>query len=87
MRRSSNSAPANVAEGWNNKHINIYLEGINRALGEVRETKHHLKMVFKKDYIEDAKYTDLINRYDECGRMLKSLEKSLNHWKSKPKTY
>lgn len=32
LRRSSNSIPANLAEGWNNKHINIYLEGINRAL-------------------------------------------------------
>jgi len=31
IRRSSNSAPANLAEGWSNKHINIYLEGINRA--------------------------------------------------------
>ncbi len=27
IRRSSNSIPANIAEGWNNKHINIYLEG------------------------------------------------------------
>ena len=33
LRRSSNSVPANLAEGWNNKHINLYLEGINRALG------------------------------------------------------
>lgn len=33
LRRSSNSAPANLAEGWNNKHINMYLEGINRSLG------------------------------------------------------
>lgn len=83
LRRSSNSSPANIAEGWNNKHINIYLEGINRALGELRETKHHLKMAFRKGYIEQSKITDLINRYDECGRMLKALEKSLNSWKSK----
>ncbi len=33
LRRSLNSAPANLAEGWNNKHINICLEGINRAQG------------------------------------------------------
>jgi four helix bundle protein len=26
-RRSSNSIATNLAEGWNNKHINIYLEG------------------------------------------------------------
>ncbi|HDO25488.1 MAG TPA: four helix bundle protein [Nitrospirae bacterium] len=83
VRRSSNSSPANVAEGWNNKHINIYLEGINRAQGELRETKHHLKMAFRKGYIEQSKFTDLISRYDECGRMLKALEKSLNNWRSK----
>jgi four helix bundle protein len=89
LRRSSNSAPANIAEGWNNKHINIYLEGINRAQGEIRETRHHLKMAYKKRYLKEEKYTDLINRYDECGRMLTSLEKSLENWKSNrtPKTY
>jgi four helix bundle protein len=83
LRRSSNSAPANIAEGWNNKHINIYLEGINRSQGELRETRHHLKMAFRKKYMDEAKYHDLISRYDECGRMLKSLEKSLISWKSR----
>jgi four helix bundle protein len=82
VRRSSNSVPANIAEGWNNKHINIYLEGINRALGELRETRHHIKMAFRKGYIKQSKYSDFITRYDECGRMLKSLEKSLNSWRS-----
>ena len=52
LRRSSNSAPANIAEGWNNRHINMYLEGINRAQAEIRESKHHLKMAFKQNYFE-----------------------------------
>ena len=39
LRRSSNAAPANLAEGFSNKHINIYLEDISRAQGEIRETK------------------------------------------------
>jgi four helix bundle protein len=42
IRRASNAIPANIAEGWNNRHINIYLEGINRAMGELQETLHHL---------------------------------------------
>lgn len=46
LRRSSNSAPANLAECFNNKHTNIYLEGISRAQGEIRETSHHLKIAF-----------------------------------------
>ncbi len=52
-------------------------------MGELRETKHHLKMAFRKGYIEQSKIIDFINRYDECGRMLKALEKSLNSWKLK----
>jgi len=47
LRRSSNSIPANLAEGWNNKHLTIYLEGINRALGELQETKHHSTVAHK----------------------------------------
>ncbi len=51
LRRSSNAIPANLAEGWNNKHIKLYMEGISRAFGELRETMHHLNVAFKKDYI------------------------------------
>ncbi len=77
QRRSSNSAPANVAEGWNNKHINIYIECVNRALGEVHETEHHLDITFKKKYLIDEKYNYFLTEYNECGRMLKGLMRSL----------
>ena len=77
LRRSSNGSPANLAEGWNNKHVNVYLEGINRALGELRETRHHLQMAFRKGYLEQKQIQSFLARYDECGRMLRGLEKSL----------
>lgn len=77
LRRSSNSAPANLAEGFNNKHINIYLEGISRAQAEIRETKHHLKVVLRKSYLTEEKLHYFLEGYDECGRMLRGLEKSL----------
>ena len=32
IRRSSNSAPALVAEGWGSRHTNMYIEAINRAM-------------------------------------------------------
>ena len=81
LRKSSNSVPANIAEGWNNKHINIYLEGINRAFGELRETRHHLTVAFKKKYLDENLYCDLISRFDECGRMMRGLERSLERTK------
>jgi len=81
LRRASNGIAANLAEGWNNKHINIYLEGINRAMGELRETQHHLYMAHQKNYLSETKYKNLRNDYFECGRMLKGLERSLLKFK------
>ena len=77
LRRSSNSAPANIAEGWNNKHLNIYLEGINRAMGELQETLHHLTMAFRKKYLSSEEYEGYRNRYLEAAKMLRGLERSL----------
>ena len=80
LRRSSNSIATNLAEGWNNNHIKMYLEGINRAFGELRETKHHLSVAFNKGYITSDAYNSIIERYEECGRMLRGLEKSLQRF-------
>jgi four helix bundle protein len=81
LRRSSNSAPANLAEGFGNKHTNIYTECINRAKGEIRETSHHLTVAYKKKYFNDETYTYFVKQYDECSRMLFGLNKSLIHSK------
>ena len=80
LRRSSNSAPANVAEGWNNKHLNIYLEGITRALGEVQETDHHLATAKKREYLTSNQYAHFADGYDQCGKMLKGLHRSLERY-------
>jgi len=77
IRRSSNSSPANIAEGWNNRHINIYLEGINRSMGELQETLHHLRMGFQKGYFSQENYENLEVRYLESARMLRGLERAL----------
>jgi len=77
MRRSSNSAPANVAEGFNNKHKNIYLESISRALGEIRETQHHLMVAYRKKYTSKEEYAALVGEYNECSSMLRAIERSI----------
>jgi len=77
LRRSSNSAPANLAEGFGNKHKNIYLESISRAQGEIRETKHHLRIAYDKRYITKEKLDYFITNYEECSKMLYGLEKAL----------
>lgn len=84
LRRSSNSSPANLAECFGNKHTNIYLEGISRAQGEIRETKHHLKICYSKKYLSTDIYDNYISKYEECSKMLFGLAKSLNSNKNSP---
>lgn len=83
LRRSSNSAPANLAEGFGNKHTNIYTESISRAQGEIRETIHHLRIAYMKKYISKKQLEFFIKSYEECSRMLYGLEKSLEKTKKK----
>lgn len=77
LRRSSNSIPANIAEGSGNKHLAVYLETLNRALGELRETLHHLMIAHRKGYLSEKDHSDLSERYERCARMIKALERSL----------
>ncbi|MGB7062704.1 MAG: four helix bundle protein [Candidatus Zixiibacteriota bacterium] len=82
IRRSSNSIFANIAEAWNNKHINIYLGGINRAQGELQETRHQLHVAHRKRYLPEDTYRAYLERYSECGKMLRGLAQSLQKWKT-----
>jgi four helix bundle protein len=83
LRRAANAAPANLAEGWNNKHTNIYLEGINRATGECQEVEHHLDVAFAKGYASKALHASLIERYQECERMLWGLASAVERSKER----
>ena len=86
MRRSSNSAPALLAEGWGSRHTNIYIEAINRSLGEVRETQHHIDVAKDKKYLSEQRFQELDARYDECGRMLEGLHQALSEWRGTTRT-
>ena len=76
-RRSSNSAPAQLAEKNDDRHIRNKIEGVNRSRGEAAETIHHLFMAKLKGYISEEVYLAFRGRYKECIRMLNGLEKTL----------
>jgi four helix bundle protein len=77
IRRSSNSAPAQLAEKNDDRHIRNKIEGVNRSRGEAAETIHHLFMAKLKGYLPEKGYTEFRDRYKECIRMLNGLEKTL----------
>ena len=77
VRRSSNSAPAQLAEKNDDRHIRNKIEGVNRSRGEACETIHHLFIAKLKGYITERIYQEFRDRYRECIRMLNGLEKTL----------
>ena len=76
-RRSSNSAPAQLAEKNDDRHIRNKIEGVNRSRGEAGETIHHLFIAKLKGYITESIYNEFRGRYKECIRMLNGLERTL----------
>lgn len=86
LRRSSNSAPAIMAEGWASRHTNIYIEAINRPMGEVRETQHHIDVARDKKYLTAERFQELDEAYDHCGRMLERLHQALSEWRDTTRT-
>ncbi|MDP4000978.1 MAG: four helix bundle protein [bacterium] len=85
LRRSSNSPAANLAESFGSKHTNIYTETISRTQGEIRETKHHLRMARKKDYLNEERLNYFITEFERCSKMLYRLAQFLDRSK-KPKS-
>jgi four helix bundle protein len=77
VRRSSNSAPAQLAEKNDDRHIRNKIEGVNRSRGEAAETIHHVCMAMLKGYIAENIYLAIKGRYKECTRMLNGLERTL----------
>ena len=84
VRRSSNSAPANLAEKHSDRHIRNKIEGVNRARTEAAETIHHLYMALRKGYLTETVYTSLRDRYQQCVRMLNGMERTLERHLPQP---
>ena len=77
IRRSSNSAPAQLAEKYDDRHVRNKIEGVNRSRGEAAETVHHLYIAHRKGYEDLRAYETYRERYQECIRMLNGMERTL----------
>lgn len=77
VRRSSNSAPAQLAERHGDRHLRNKIEGVNRSRGEANETVHHLFIACRKNYVSQECFDGYRERYEECVRMLNGMERTL----------
>jgi len=80
MRRSSNAAPAILAEGRGSRHTSLCIEAIDRSKGGIRETQHPRDVALARGCLDEAHAAELDAGYGICDRMPERLHQGLNEW-------
>ena len=75
--RAASSVAANIAEGTGRNTLKEYLQFLYTARGSVEETKYHLILSKDLGYLPLSEFNDLMEGYNEVGKMLNGLIKSL----------
>ncbi|MEN8245911.1 MAG: four helix bundle protein [Thermodesulfobacteriota bacterium] len=71
MRRSSRSVAANIAEAWRKrKYKRAFIYKLTDSSGEASETEVWLDFSKYLGYLEPAKHRELVEKYNEVGKML-----------------
>lgn len=78
IRKSSSSVPTNIAEGHKKKSRKEYLHFLNTADCSLEETKYQLILSKDLKYLKENDFERLFDLSEEVGRMLFSLQKSLD---------
>jgi len=75
--RSASSIPANISEGTGRNTLKEYMQFLYIARGSIEETKYHLILSRDLGYLSSECFNKLIEGYNEVGKMLNGLIKSL----------
>lgn len=78
LRRAALSVPTNLAEGSAASSTKELLQFVSIAKRSASETQYLLLFASERRLLTDQQFSDLDLRYDEVGRMLSGLKRSLN---------
>jgi four helix bundle protein len=70
LRRSVQSIPANIAEGYGRYYFQEGVRFCYIARGSLEETFSHLALAYKLEYLTDETYKSLTDEIQELRRML-----------------
>ncbi len=74
IRRSSRSVAANIAEGFRKRqYLNMFISKLADADAESTETQVWLDFACDCGYLSQKRHDELVNGYEEVGRMLGSM--------------
>jgi four helix bundle protein len=81
IRRSSRSITSSIAESWaKRRYVKAFINKLTDSLGEEYETEVWLAYSKDSSYINESKYNELMNGYDEVRKMLISIINSPDKW-------
>ncbi len=82
--RAAASVPTNIAEGKGRGSLKEYLQFLTVARGSVEEVKYQLLLARDLGYVNEEAYSETSKNYDQVGKMLNGLIRSLkSHAKTK----
>ncbi len=81
IRRATKSIPLNIGEGYGKRNsVDEFKRFLQMAIGSCDEVKILIEFAKDLGYIVDKKYLELIDEYDQIGKMLYVLHKN---WQKK----
>ena len=75
--RSIDSIGANIAEGYGRFHYKDSIKFYYNARGSLRESKHWIYLLFKRDLVDKEKYNEMINGLELLGKKLNGFIKTI----------
>lgn len=79
IRKSSKSIPSNIVEGFGRRRYKAeFIKSLIYALSSSDETREHLDILFESKSLKDKdRYSYLIGKYNELGKMIAGFIKSV----------
>ena len=77
MTRAAVSIPSNIAEGKERETVPELIRYLYIAKGSAGELRTHIHIAYRIDYLEKARFQELIHRTELLSKMLASFIKSL----------
>ena len=77
IRRASTSIPSNIAEGYGREQTGAYVQFLKVAQGSLKELETQLLLVVRLELVDGSGVTALLGTFDEIGRMLRALIRSI----------
>jgi four helix bundle protein len=77
LANSSDAVPALIADGFPQSTDRFFAQFLYRSKGESSETRTHLRIAKGRDYLAEAEYVELCDRYNEIEKMLTGLIRHL----------